>query len=105
VLLAVGLATPLAAAGIVGTLTVAIYTHRLAGLWNANGGFELALLYATGALGLGLTGAGRFSLDEVLSVPHADDAMIAAVVLALAVLLSRCVIARARAGRPTQASA
>jgi len=97
-LLAVGLLTPLAAAGIVGTLTVAMYTHRANGLWNANGGYELALSYTAGAAGVGLAGAGRFSLDHALSVPQTDDAATATVLIVLSVLLSLGVIARARAG-------
>lgn len=98
-MLALGLATPLAAAGITGTLAVAMYTHRASGLWSSNGGFELALLYVTGAIGMGLTGAGRFSLDSALSLPHTENPIVAVLLIAISVLLSGGVILRSRTGR------
>ena len=95
-LLALGLATPLASAGIVGTLVVAMYTHRANGLWSADGGIELPLLYATAALGVGLVGAGVWSLDHVLDLPHAADTRVSAIVIAVGAALSVGVIVRTR---------
>src|ERR1051326_4370100 len=44
-LLALGLLTPLAAAGVIGVmLNAAVSTHLRNGLWNTKGGIELALL-------------------------------------------------------------
>ena len=104
-LFAIGLLTPLAAAGITGTLVVAMYTHRDHGLWNANGGFELALLYTAVAVGVALTGAGRYSLDHALDVPHVTDTGLAGVVIAISVVLSLAVILRARLGETRSAQA
>lgn len=104
-LLALGLATPLASAGICGTLAVAIYTHRNAGLWSAKGGFELALLYATCAIGVGLTGAGKFSLDEVFSAPYRDQTGVAVIAMVGALALSGAVIARSRRGQSAKIDA
>ncbi|PKW19683.1 DoxX family protein [Saccharopolyspora spinosa] len=62
-LLVLGLFTPLAAAGIVGVMTNAIFLKLGAGFFAAAGGFELEA--ALGVLGLGLmfTGPGRVALD------------------------------------------
>lgn len=40
--------------------------HAPAGIFAANGGYELVLLLATAAFALALTGAGRLSLDRLL---------------------------------------
>ena len=40
--------------------------HAPAGVFAANGGYELVLLLAAGAFALALTGAGRASLDRAL---------------------------------------
>jgi len=63
-LLAAGLATPLAAAAIIGVMINAIFTaKRKAGLF---GGYELDLLYAVVAASIAFTGAGAYSLDRVI---------------------------------------
>jgi putative oxidoreductase len=62
-LLAAGLATPLAAAAIIGVMINAVLTaKRHAGLYN---GFEIDVLYATVAAAVAFTGAGAYSLDRV----------------------------------------
>ncbi len=62
-LLAAGLATPLAAAAIIGVMINAVFTaKRHAGLYN---GYELDLIYAAVAAAVAFTGAGRYSLDHV----------------------------------------
>ncbi|MDA8409188.1 MAG: DoxX family protein [Treponema sp.] len=64
---AVGLLTPIAAAGIVVVMLVAIVSaHKGKGLWNTNGGYEYPLLLIAGAIALALTGAGSISLDAIL---------------------------------------
>jgi putative oxidoreductase len=67
ILLALGLATPLAAAVIGSTMLVAALTaHAGKGPWATNGGWELPLTYATVAIGLAFNGAGQWSLDQAI---------------------------------------
>lgn len=65
-----GFLTPLASAGIACTMAVATWFHLSRGdPFVAKGGgpaYELALLYLAVAVLLGLSGAGRFSLDALL---------------------------------------
>jgi putative oxidoreductase len=68
VLLALGLLTPLASAAIIGTLVVAGSVHWAAGLWAQSGGYEMPLLYVTGAAALAFTGPGAYSLDNALGL-------------------------------------
>jgi putative oxidoreductase len=66
-LLALGLATPLAALLIVSVMFVAARTaHAGKGLWASNGGWELPLVNAGVAVGLAFIGAGAWSLDAVI---------------------------------------
>lgn len=62
--IALGAATPLAAAGLIGTMTTAIRkVHAKNGVWNSNGGFEYnAVLIAT-LTALASEGPGRASID------------------------------------------
>lgn len=94
--LVLGLLTPLASAAICGTLVVAMYTHRGGGVWTRNGGFELALLYATCAAGVGLSGAGRYSLDALLDIPMTSSTSAAAIAIGVAVLGSAAMIVLSR---------
>lgn len=65
--LAIGLLTPLAAAAIIGVMfNATMRVHRKHGVWNSNGGFELPLTYAAGALALAFTGPGPFSIDGLV---------------------------------------
>jgi len=70
-LLAAGLLTPLAAAGVMGTMTVAVTVKWSKGLWVQNDGYEYPLVLVTLAAVLALTGPGRFSLDAVIDLPTA----------------------------------
>lgn len=90
-LVAVGLLTPLAAAGLVAAMLVAVTkAHWKAGFWNSKGGFEYPLTLLAVSAVVGLSPAGRYSLDALLaraglalpSVP----AFLVAFVLALIVL-------------------
>jgi putative oxidoreductase len=66
-LLALGLATPLAAALIGSTMLVAILTvHAGKGPFAMNNGWELPLTYAIVAIGLAFNGAGQWSLDNAI---------------------------------------
>jgi putative oxidoreductase len=74
-LLILGFVIPLAAAGIIAVMLNAMATvHFRSGLWNANGGIELPLLYAVTAAALSFTGPGSFSLDRVFGLDLAGNA-------------------------------
>ena len=103
-LLALGLATPAAAAILVANFVAAYSNHAGKGVWNANGGWELPLLYGTVAATLGLTGAGDASLDAVLGWDLAGAewgaaALAAGAIAGIAALLSRRRAARALAAQ------
>jgi putative oxidoreductase len=71
-LLIAGLATPLAAAALVGDMLVAFATaHVSHGFFVADGGGELVILLGGACVALGLAGPGRYSLDAALSLPLA----------------------------------
>lgn len=68
-LLALGLLTPLAGAGMVGIMVVAAYTaNRANGFFSANHGWEYNLVLATVGIAVATMGPGRFSLDEVIGI-------------------------------------
>lgn len=65
--LAIGLLTPLAAAGVIGVMVVAAYQNAATkGFWSAGGGWELNWYLIAVAFGLATTGPGGWSLDAVL---------------------------------------
>ncbi|MFJ8311561.1 MULTISPECIES: DoxX family protein [unclassified Streptomyces] len=66
-LLAVGLATPAAGAAAAGAMAGAVAVHAPAGFFSQGGGFEYPAFLGFTAAAIGLTGAGRYSLD------HATD--------------------------------
>ena len=69
VLLAIGLATPAAAAIFVSVMLVAVVTvHLSKGFFAQNGGYEYAFVLAVAALTLAFTGPGSLSLDAVLGL-------------------------------------
>lgn len=47
-------------------LVASITVHRKNGLFAANNGIELPLLFATAAIGIALIGPGRYSLDQAI---------------------------------------
>lgn len=103
-LLALGFLSPLAAAVIMGTLLVAASTHVANGLWGANGGYELPLLFVAAAATIAFTGAGSYSLDAVFGLDFSAAAYgigaVALAVLGAAVVVLRASLARkADAGR------
>src|SRR6185436_19460264 len=68
-MLVIGFLTPLAAAGVVGVMTVAFLTnHRPNGffIFRPGEGYEYVLNLTAAGLALGGTGAGKFSIDELL---------------------------------------
>lgn len=83
--LALGLLTPLAAAGIIASMLVATATlHWSNGLWAANNGYEFPLTLAAVAAGLGIAGPGLFSLDAALGIAWPAWVFPAAVTVAVA---------------------
>jgi putative oxidoreductase len=68
--LAVGLLTPLAAAGMIGVMTVAGPANRAeGGFWSASKGWELNGYLVVVAWALATTGPGAYSLDALLGSP------------------------------------
>jgi putative oxidoreductase len=65
--LALGLLTPIPAAGFVALMLVAAWTvHRANGFFIVKEGWEYNLILATAAVGVATLGAGRLSLDYAL---------------------------------------
>jgi putative oxidoreductase len=68
-LIALGLFGPAGPAILVSIMIVAaVSVHLQHGVFATTNGIEVPLLYATGAIALALTGAGRFSLDALLGI-------------------------------------
>ena len=69
VLLALGLATPAAAAIVIAVMLVAVVTvHLSKGFFAQNGGYEYPVLLAVAALALAFTGPGSLSLDALVGL-------------------------------------
>jgi putative oxidoreductase len=60
--------------------------HWKNGLFAATNGIEVPFLYAVGALALGFTGPGAFSLDAVLGLTALWTPALVAVILGLGVV-------------------
>lgn len=72
--LAVGLVTPLAAAGIAGTMTTAALVNNAAnGFWSVAKGWELNGYLVVVALAVAVAGPGAVSLDAVLGLGPAGE--------------------------------
>ncbi len=70
--LALGFATPLAAAVIIAVMTVAsVSVHLKHGFFNHNQGYEYTMMLAVIALSIAITGPGPISLDALLGVRDA----------------------------------
>ena len=67
-LIALGLFGPIGPAILLAIMIVAAVTVHWHGVFATSNGVELPLLYATGAVGLALTGYGRFALDALLGL-------------------------------------
>lgn len=86
-LVALGFLGPVGPALMISVMIVAMITvHWEHGLFATNNGIEVPLLYATAALGLALTGYGRYSLDEWLGLAGRFTPMTTWSVLAAGVL-------------------
>jgi putative oxidoreductase len=101
-LLAGGLALPIATLLIVAVMVAAIAAvHWRNGLWVTNNGFEYPLVMATVAFALAAVGPGSWSLDHIVGIDwHGTAWALAAVVAgALGGLASRALAPTRRGGR------
>ena len=103
-LLAIGLATPLAAAGIIGVMLNAIVAaHLKNGLWVTKGGIEYPLVLATVAFGLAWIGPGAYSIDRAIGwYPARPVAGLGALGLGVAGALVILATRRPAAAQPQQ---
>jgi putative oxidoreductase len=86
--LVAGLLTPLCAAFVVGTMTVAgVAVHRRNGFFIFKDGFEYVLVLAVACVVLGLLGPGTASLDHLLGLDDALDGGVGAAIAGGAGLL------------------
>lgn len=111
-LIAIGLATPLGAAMLAGTMLVAggSLTMTKGTVWNALGGGEYPLVLAAFALVLGFTGPGGWSLDSAISAPwvpksNARGLEIGIIVLVVAGLAAGAALLRTRSNLSAVAAA
>lgn len=103
-LFAAGLLSPLAAAGVLGVMSVAAFTHRKNGffIFMPGQGWEYTASIAATAAAVGVAGSGRWSLDHALGI-HADDwgGEWAPAVITLALGLGAAVLQLATSYRPS----
>lgn len=69
-MLALGLLTPLAGAGVMGVMTVALTVKWPHGLWVQHDGYEYPLVLIVIGAVLAATGSGQWSLDGALGLAH-----------------------------------
>jgi putative oxidoreductase len=82
-LLAMGLATPLATSAVLAVMLVAaVSVHVRQGFFLTNGGYEYTLILGLSGLSVAFTGPGRFSLDALLGLQF-DGALWGAAALLL----------------------
>ena len=90
---ALGLLTPVAAAGILGSMTVAIVkVHWAKGFWNTRGGYEFPLILATTSFVIGLVGPGVYSLDYAFQLRLPEPLTYIIVLAAMTVVVFYVVI-------------
>lgn len=83
-LLALGFATPLAAAALLAQAIAIIgLAHWPKGFFNMQGGWEFPMSLLAGAAALLLTGPGAYSVDEALRLSLPDDARLLLLVVAV----------------------
>lgn len=101
ILLGVGFATPLAAAGLIAVLVSAIAVKSDNGYWNTGDGYEYPLLAAFVAAAAAFTGPGEVSVDAILGWANVSTvggigAVVAGLAAAAPLLVRRTAILRAR---------
>jgi putative oxidoreductase len=107
-LILLGLATPLAGSAAAGTMATAASVHTENGFFAMNGGYELPAVLGLSAASLAVSGAGRYSLDQ-LTRHRLAQPWLAVVGLATSLTASALVIRKRqqaqRAHQDDQASA
>jgi len=104
-LLAVGLATPLAAAIVASVMIVAaVSAHLPRGFFSQNGGFEYNLVLGVAGLTPAFTGPGRVSLDALLGW-EVGNATWGAAALAVAIIGAAGQLAQRRTAAPSHVHA
>ncbi|MCB5165767.1 DoxX family protein [Streptomyces bambusae] len=94
--LALGLLTPLAGAAVAGTMVNALVVAWSGSFFVTAGGVEYEIMLLAAAVGLAVTGPGRYALDRFVPVVREHRTRYAGVALALAaVLTAATLIARA----------
>lgn len=103
-LIAVGLLTPLAAAGMISVMIVAGWVvHRPNGFFSANDGYELNFVFALAALAVATVGAGKYSLDHVIGISYRFNGAVGfAIALAVGIVGAVVQLATFYEGRPAQ---
>lgn len=77
-LFALGLLTPLAAAGFVGLMLVAAWTvHRPNGFFSVRSGWEFNMVLGVVPVGVAIIGPGRWSLDHALGIDFSSPVALA----------------------------
>jgi putative oxidoreductase len=86
-LVALGFLGPIGPALMISVMIVAAVTvHLRNGAFSQNGGVEVPVLYAVGALALGLIGPGRWSLDAILGLAPLSTPSVATTALAVGIV-------------------
>lgn len=102
-LMALGLLTPLAAAGMVAVMFVAGWTvHRPNGFFSAKNGYELNFVFALAAVAVAAVGPGAWSLDGALGIAYRFNG-VTGLVIALVVGLGGAAAQLGTFYRPTPA--
>ncbi|WP_329113497.1 DoxX family protein [Streptomyces sp. NBC_01353] len=108
-LLALGLATPAAGAAAAGAMAGAVAVHLPAGFFAQSGGFEYPAFLGFTAAAIGITGAGRYSLDHatghVVDRPWVVATAFLASALAAAAVVGRRAQAQDDAAEPSEPDA
>jgi putative oxidoreductase len=106
VLLVLGLLTPLAAAGVTGTMLVAWVTnHWKNGFWvfhRPDEGYEYVMTLTFAGLALATVGAGQWSLDEAIFDPWTDIAGATGLVIWLVAGVGASALLLATSWRPNR---
>jgi putative oxidoreductase len=68
ILLILGLLTPLASAGAIAVMTIAVIVKLHVGFWSQNGGFEYPILLTILGIATAFAGPGSFSVDGLLGL-------------------------------------
>lgn len=105
-LLALGLATPAAGAAAAGAMVGAVSVHAPAGFFAQSGGYEYPAFLGFTAAAIGVTGAGRYSLDHatrhVVDRPWVVAAAFVGSALATTAVVGRRARGRAQAEEPIE---